>query len=187
MTSTLVRSWWSVALRGLFAVIFGILALIWPGISIAALVILFGAYALADGVFAIVAAVRQRDLWWPLLLEGFAGIAAGLITFFYPGLTAIALLYLIAAWAVVTGIFEIIAAVRLRRVIRGEALLILSGIASIAFGVLVMIWPGAGALAVITIIAAYALIFGVLLIGLGFRLRAMKTPEVMGPGARVGA
>ncbi len=175
MTTTLARNWWALALRGLLAVLFGLGALIWPGITLFVLVLLFGAYALVDGIFSLVAAVRggqSNERWWMLVLEGIAGIGAGLITFFWPGISALALLYLIAAWAVITGILEIAAAIRLRKEIEGEWLLALGGVASVIFGVLLFIWPGSGALAVTWMIGIYALIFGVMLITLGFRLRS---------------
>ena len=137
MVIVLARNWWALVLRGLFAVLFGIMALAWPGITLGALVLLYGAYALADGVFAIAAVMAGRTggrPWWSLLVEGLVGIAVGIMTFAWPGITALVLLYLIAAWAVVTGIFEIVAAIRLREEIRGEWLLALSGILSILFG-----------------------------------------------------
>jgi uncharacterized membrane protein HdeD (DUF308 family) len=158
----------------LAGILFGIITFISPAISLAALVLVFGAYAFADGVLSIVSAVRRRGegRWWMLLLEGLVGIAAGIVTLFWPGITAIALLYVIAAWAIVTGVLELIAAVRLRKEIRGEWLLALGGIASIAFGVLVALFPGPGALALVLWIGAYALVFGVLLVVLSFKLRA---------------
>ncbi len=171
----LVRNWWVVLLRGVAGILFGIFTFVAPGISLAALVLLFGAYAFADGILAIVTAIRRRgetDRWWVLLIEGIVGIGAGLVTLVSPGLTALALLYVIAAWALVTGVFEIAAAIRLRKVITGEWLLALSGVASIALGVLLMSYPGAGALAVIFWIGAYALVAGAALVVLSFRLRA---------------
>jgi uncharacterized membrane protein HdeD (DUF308 family) len=170
----LSRNWWLFLLRGLAGILFGIITFIAPAISLAALVLLFGAYAFADGVLAIVAAVRRRGeaRWGMLLLEGVAGIAVGVMTLFLPGITALTLLYLIAAWAIVTGVLELVAAVRLRKEIKGEWILALGGIASIAFGVLVALLPGAGALAIVIWIGAYALVFGVLLVVLSFRLRS---------------
>jgi uncharacterized membrane protein HdeD (DUF308 family) len=193
MLRVLARNWWALVLRGLFAVLFGLAAFFWPGITLAALVLLFGAYALADGIFAIVAAITgadRRTRWWALLLEGIAGILAATATVFWPGLTALALLYLIAAWAIVTGIFEIVAAVRLRREIEGEWLLGLSGLASVLFGLYVAAFPGPGALAVVWIIGAYALFAGILLIALGLRLRgrdertAVRVGRSQQPGLR---
>ena len=180
MVIVLARNWWALVLRGLFAVLFGIIALVWPGITLGALVLLYGAYALADGVFAIASVMAGRTWgrpWWSLLVEGLVGIAVGIMTFAWPGLTALVLLYLIASWAFVTGIFEIVAAIRLREEIRGEWLLALSGILSVLFGVALVIWPGAGALALIWVIGAYAIAFGVLMIALGFRLRSWSRRE----------
>jgi uncharacterized membrane protein HdeD (DUF308 family) len=170
----LSRNWWLFLLRGLAGILFGIITLVAPGVSLAALVLLFGAYAFADGILALVTAVRHRGegRWGMLLLEGLVGIAAAAVTVLWPGITAIALLYLIAAWAIVTGVLELVAAVRLRREIKGEWLLALGGIASIAFGVLVALYPAAGALTVVLWIGAYALVFGMLLVVLSFRLRA---------------
>lgn len=174
--SVLVERWWAVALRGAVSVLFGLVALFWPGITFVALVLLFGAYALVDGVFALMAAIAQaraKRRRWPLLLEGALGIAAGLVTLFYPGITGIALLAVIAAWAIVGGIFEIVEAVRLRRQIEGEWLLALAGALSVVFGVLVVLFPRAGALSVVWLLGAYAIAFGAVLIALAFRLRSV--------------
>lgn len=152
MIASLARNWWALALRGLFAILFGILAFIWPGVTVGALVILFGAYALVDGIFALVGAFRAAEAhqrWWPFVWEGLFGIAAGLIAFIYPGMTALMLLYIIAFWAILTGIFEISAAIRLRKEIVGEWALGLGGVASLVFGILLIVYPGAGALTVI--------------------------------------
>ena len=171
---SLSHNWWAVVLRGVLGLLFGIITFFAPGLSLAALVTVYGAYALVDGVFAIVSAVRRRgtERWGMLLLEGIAGIAAGLVTLVWPGITAIALLYLIAAWSLFTGVMEVAAAVRLRKVITGEWMLGLSGVLSIVFGILLVLFPGAGALAVVLWIGAYAIVFGALLIGLGLRLRS---------------
>lgn len=172
--TVLARNWGAIAIRGVAAIIFGLLTFLMPGLTLAALVLLFGAYALVDGVFSIIAAVRRRagdPPWWALLLEGVVGIAAGIVTFALPGLTAVTLIYVIAAWAIVTGVLEVAAAVRLRRQLSGEWRLVLSGILSIVFGVLMMMAPGAGALAMMLWIGAYAIVFGVLLLALAFRLR----------------
>jgi uncharacterized membrane protein HdeD (DUF308 family) len=174
------HNWWALAVRGALAILFGIIAFVWPGISLTALVLLFGAFAFVDGVFAIVTGVRgirRDDRWWAFLLEGILGVAVAVLTVLWPAITALALLLLIAAWATVTGVLEIVAAVRLRRVIRGEWLLGLAGVASIVFGVLLALNPGAGALAVLWLIGAYAIVFGALLVALGFRLRGwLKHP-----------
>ena len=180
----LSRNWWLVALRGLAAIVFGVLAFVWPAITLWALVLLFGAYMLVDGVFAIVAAVRaagREARWWLLLIEGVLGVLAGLVAAFWPGLTALALLYFIAAWAIVSGILEIAGAIRLRREIEGEWALGLSGALSLLFGVLLVVIPApAGLLSLVWLIGAYALAFGVLLLVLAFRLRGtseMHTPR----------
>jgi uncharacterized membrane protein HdeD (DUF308 family) len=174
MLTQLSRNWWAVVLRGVLAVLFGVMALLWPGLTLEVLVLFFGAYMLVDGVFAIVAAFTNRtghDTWWVLLLEGLVGIAAGIVTFVVPGLATLALIYVIAFWAIVTGVLEIAAAIRLRKEIRGELLLALSGIASIVLGVLLLAFPAAGGLTVAWIIGFYAILFGGMLLGLGLRLR----------------
>jgi len=177
MLSMLVRNWWALALRGAVAIVFGIVALIWPGLTLAALIFLFGAYVLVDGIFAVIngiSAYGERKRWWVLVLEGIAGIIIGIVTFVYPGLTALTLLTIIGVWAIFTGVMEIAAAIQLRKVITGELLMALSGLASVAFGVLVILFPGAGALGVLWLIGAYAIAFGVLFLILAFRLRGMK-------------
>jgi uncharacterized membrane protein HdeD (DUF308 family) len=169
----LASHWWAVALRGVVAILFGIAALARPGVTVLALVVLFGIYALIDGVLSIATAIwaAGRHVRWPFALEGVVGIAAGIMTFAWPTITAVVLVILIGWWALITGIFEIVAAVRLRNVIRGEWLLALSGILSLLVGVLLVIYPVAGAVSVVWVIGAYALVFGVLLVALGIRLR----------------
>jgi len=171
----LSRNWWALALRGLAAILFGILAFAWPGITLFVLIVFFGAYMLVDGIFAIVAAVRaagEEARWWLMLLEGVLGVVVGLVAFFWPGLTALALLYLIAAWAIVTGIMEIAAAIRLRREMVGEWALVLGGALSVLFGVLLVVIPArAGLLSLTWLIGAYAVVFGILLVVLAFRVR----------------
>lgn len=180
---SLTRNWWALALRGVAGILFGIITFVWPGISLAALVFLFGAYAFADGVLAIVTAVRRRgaDRWWLLLLQGIVGIGAGVVTWLWPGITALALLAVIAAWALMSGALQIAAAIRLRKVISGEWLLALGGVLSMALGVLLLVFPGPGALAVVIWIGAYAFVFGILLLALGFRLRGLRAPRVRQP------
>jgi uncharacterized membrane protein HdeD (DUF308 family) len=172
----LSRNWWMLALRGLAAIIFGVLAFVLPGITLFALVLLFGAYMLVDGIFAIVTAVRvagREARWWLLLIEGVLGVLAGLVAAFWPGLTALALLYFVAAWAIVTGALEIVGAIRLRQEIEGEWALGLSGALSVLFGVLLVVIPApAGLLSLVWLIGAYALAFGVLLLVLAFRVRS---------------
>jgi Uncharacterized conserved protein len=172
---TLTRNWWAFLIRGIMGIVFGVVTFFQPGISLAALVLLFGAYAFVDGIFAIMSAIRRRtgsEPWWLLSLEGIAGIAAGVMTLLWPGLTAIVLLYVIAAWALVTGAFEIAAAIRLRKIINHEWLLVLSGVASIGLGVLLMLLPGPGALALVLWIGAGALVSGVMFVVLSLRLRS---------------
>jgi uncharacterized membrane protein HdeD (DUF308 family) len=178
----LSRNWWALALRGLAAIVFGVLAFVWPGITLWALVLLFGAYMLVDGIFAIVAAVRaagREARWWLLLVEGVLGVLAGLVAFLLPGITALALLYLVAAWAIFTGILQIVGAVRLRREIEGEWALILGGVLSVIFGVLLAVLPGPGILALVWLIGAYAVVSGVLLIVLAFRVRNRDEAETL--------
>lgn len=184
----LAKNWWAVALRGLFAMILGALALIWPGVSVGVLVVLFGAYALVDGIFAIisgvVSATEREPRWGLLLIEGVFGILAGVATFLYPGVTLLVLMYLIGAWAIVTGGLEVAVAIQLRRLVRGEWLLGLSGAASIVLGAMMLRWPGAGVMAVVWMIGCYGILYGALLIGLGFRLHSLNlTSEgsVIGP------
>lgn len=174
MVYVLASKWWALLLRGLVALIFGILTFVWPGISLTALVFLFGAYALVNGLFTVVAAFEaphSYSHWWALLLEGVFGVIAGVLSFVWPGITALVLLYLIAAWAVVTGAFSIAAAVRLRKVMTGEWLLALSGVLSALFGLILAAWPGTGALAVLWLIGVYAVALGVILMALAFKLR----------------
>lgn len=177
MLAALARNWWAVLIRGIAAVIFGLLAFFWPGATGFALVILFGAYAFIDGIFALIGAIRaaeSHERWLALAAEGIIGLIIAAITFFTPGITAIALYWVIATWAILTGILEIVAAVRLRQLIQNEWLLILSGVLSIAFGVLLVIYPMIGILTVIYLIGFYAIVFGVMLIGFSFRLRSIS-------------
>jgi uncharacterized membrane protein HdeD (DUF308 family) len=176
----LSRNWWVVLVRGLVGILFGIVTFFAPGITLAALVLVFGAYAFVDGILTLVSAIRRRsttDRWWILVLEGIAGILVGIATLFVPGITALVLLYLIAAWALVTGVLELAAAIRLRKVITNEWLLALGGIVSILLGVLLIAAPRAGALAVVIWIGASAFVFGALLVGLSLRLRSLGTPR----------
>lgn len=172
LLSALSRNWGWVLFRGIVAVLFGILAFAWPAITLFTLVILYGVYVLVDGVSALIAAFKGGTLaprWW-LVLVGLLGIAAGAVVFFWPGISALALLLFIGVVSIVRGVFEVIGAIALRKEITNEWLLILSGLASIVFGVVVVLFPGSGALALIWLIAAYAMAFGFLLIGFAFRL-----------------
>ena len=171
----LSRNWGWLVLRGMVAVLFGVLTAFQPGITLAALVLLFGAYALTDGVATIIWAIANRQEephWVSLIVGGLLSIAAGVVTFFWPAMTTVALLFVIAGWAMVTGIATIAAAVRLRKVIVGEWRLVLSGLLSVTFGVILGAAPAAGALAMVLWIGAFAIVSGVLLITLGMRLRS---------------
>ena len=188
MTIALVNNWWSPVIRGLVAILLGIITLAWPGITLGALVLLFGAYALIDGIVSILGAwraARAHERWGVLVLEGVTGIIAAVITLAWPAITALALVFVIAAWAIVTGIFEIVAAIRLRKYIKREWLLILGGIASVVFGILLAISPLMGALVLAIWFGVYALIFGGMLVGLGLRLRTWSG-EFAAPSASVG-
>ena len=176
MLDMLARKWWLYVARGVLAIMFGVLALIWPEQTKLALVLVFGIYALGDGIFCVftgIATSRYFKRWWAVLLEGIAGILVGLLTFLNPDVTGLALLYFIAAWAVLTGIFEIVAAIQLRRLIVGEWAMILSGLLSIALGVLLFVFPGAGAVSLVWMIGIYAILFGTTLIFLAIRLRGL--------------
>jgi uncharacterized membrane protein HdeD (DUF308 family) len=176
---SLSQNWWMMILRGVLAIMFGVAAFVWPGLTWFSLVVLFGAYVLVDGVIALVAGLQNvgdSPRWWVFLLEGIVGIAAGITAFLWPGLTAYVLLMVIASWAIITGILEIAAAIRLRREITNEWALALGGLLSIGLGVLLFMRPVLGGLALVWTIGAYALIFGVLLIALGFRLRSANVP-----------
>ena len=176
----LVGNWWAFVIRGILAILFGVLTFVMPTMALLTLVFLFGFYAIADGVLAIAAAAFRRNgggggggaPWWGLLIAGIIGILAGLIALFYPGMTAFVLLYIIAAWAVVTGILHIAAAIRLRKQITGEWVLAVTGVLAILLGVMLALFPGTGALAVVLWIGAFAVAYGIMLIALGLRLRA---------------
>jgi uncharacterized membrane protein HdeD (DUF308 family) len=176
LVSILFRNWWVLLLRGIAAIAFGLVTWFMPGISLAVLVLLFGAYVLADGILTVWMAIAGRgesEHRWVLVLWGLVGIGVGILTFLAPGVTALALLFYIAIWAIATGVLEIVAAVRLRREIEGEWVLILAGLASVLFGVLLAAQPGVGALALLWLVASYAIVFGVLLVILSFKARGM--------------
>jgi uncharacterized membrane protein HdeD (DUF308 family) len=169
----LAKNWWLVLLRGIAAIIFGALAISWPGLTLLTLVMFYGAFALIDGVIALVAAVTGGApvaRWW-LALVGLLGIGAGVLTFMWPGLTAFVLLFIIAGWAIATGVVQIIGAIRLRKEIDNEWFLILSGVISVLFGLAIWFNPGGGALALVWVIGIYAIIAGVLYISLAIRLK----------------
>jgi uncharacterized membrane protein HdeD (DUF308 family) len=175
-TVALARWWWTFILRGILAIAFGILAFFAPGLGIAVLVGLFAAWALIDGATSILAGFRGRGTdrsWWLELVEGIVGIVAGLVALIFPALAAEALVLIIAAWSIITGVLEIVAAVRLREQIRGEFWLGLAGAASILFGVVLVLFPGAGALSLVWLIGGFAIAFGAFMVVLGWRLRGI--------------
>jgi uncharacterized membrane protein HdeD (DUF308 family) len=180
------RNWGWVLLRGVAAIAFGVLAFVWPGVTLLVLAILWGAWAMADGVVALITAFRVRErgrAFWPLILIGVLGIAAGVVTFVMPSLTAIVLLMFIAAWAIVTGVLQMVFAFRLRKEIEGEWFLALSGVVSVIFGGLMVAQPGAGALAVVWVIGGYSIFFGLLMAALAFKLKRLAggaAPRVTG-------
>lgn len=169
----LTGRWWALVARGVAAILFGLLAFVAPGASLLALVLLWGAYALVDGVFNLIVAARgarHGRSWGWLLFSGLVGVATGAFAFSWPDMTALALLTVVAVWAVFTGVAEIASAIRLRRIVTGEWLLAASGVLSIAFGALLLAAPGAGAVALAWMVGTYALVLGGLLVGLGVRL-----------------
>ncbi|WP_106401829.1 HdeD family acid-resistance protein [Actinocorallia populi] len=189
MLEEMARNWWVLALRGGLAVLFGLLAWIWPGITVLALALLFGAYALVDGAVALYHAfkggVRGQSRSW-LALTGACGVVVGLLALFWPGATAFALIVLIGAWAIATGVTEIVAAIWMRRQIEGEWWHVLSGALSVLFGLALLVWPGAGGLALVWLIGVFSIAFGVALIAAAFRLRSLRHGTgAARPGAQV--
>jgi len=176
LAGSLSRNWWLILLRGLLAVAFGALLFSRPSFSVAVLITFFGAYSLVDGVFGVVSAItqrKQREHWVLMLVGGLSGIAIGLITFYSPGITAMVLLFYIAIWSVLTGVSQIIMAVKLRAEIKGEFWLGLAGAVSVLFGIFLMYNPGAGILSVVWVLAAYAVVFGLLMIALALRVKGI--------------
>jgi uncharacterized membrane protein HdeD (DUF308 family) len=185
--------WPVMAVRGALAILFGIAALTWPGITVLALALLFGAWALLDGVSLLANAFRQgrahsdwRD-WVPLLLAGLLGIAAAVITVLLPVITVVILTIVAAILLIGVGVAEIVLAVRLRKLIRGEVFMALAGLAGIIAGVLFFLWPLSGALVLTIILGAYALVSGVLLLVVAWRLRRLALSEDVTAPGRAGA
>ncbi|RAY13402.1 HdeD family acid-resistance protein [Actinomadura craniellae] len=186
MFDQLGRHWWVLALRGALAILFGLVAWIWPGITVLALVIVFGLYALVDGVFALVMAIRggtrQSRPW--LAVTGAAGVLLGVLALVWPGVTALVLLFLIAIWAVITGVFEIAAGIYLRQEITDEWLWILGGALSVLLGFLLFVWPVSGAIAVVWMIGFFSIVYGAVLLASAFRLRRLAS--TVGPAGPAG-
>jgi uncharacterized membrane protein HdeD (DUF308 family) len=177
MLRTLARNWWAIVLRGIFAVLFGIGTFLWPGITLAVLVLLLGGYLVVDGILAVLWALARRNegsFSWELFLVGLASLGAGIVTLLWPGVTALALLWVIAVWAIVRGIFEILAAFHLRRELKNEWLLVLNGAVTVLFGLVLIFAPVAGILAALWMIGSFAIVAGILMIILGFRLKGLK-------------
>ena len=177
----LTRSWWLILLRGIASILFGIAAFVWPGLTVLALTLLYGAFAMADGILALGAALtgsgeRSIPTWW-LVVIGLLGIAAGTVAFLWPGLTAFALVIMIGAWAVAIGVMQIIGAIWLRHEIEDEWLLIAAGILSVLFGAAVLLKPGAGALALAWAIGAFAILSGILLVAFALRIKGVQAPR----------
>ena len=178
MELRLARDWWLLVLRGLLTLIFGFLAILWPGPTLEVFAYIFGAYMLVDGVFALLAMLSGRahgSHWLAFLVEGVTGVIIGILALLHPGLAVEAIIYLIAAWAIVTGVFQIVEAIMLRRYIEGVFWLAVTGLVSILLGVLLITNPFAGAIALTWILGIYAIIAGVMLIGLGFQLRTWRS------------
>jgi uncharacterized membrane protein HdeD (DUF308 family) len=173
MLHALAENWWLILLKGLCAIVFGLLTLAWPGVTVITLVLLYGAFALVDGVLALAAAIKggiPAPRWW-LAIVGVIGIAAGLLTFGWPGITALVLLFLIAVWAITTGIMQIVGAIRLRKEIDDEWLLIAGGVLSVLFGIVLVLQPRVGLVALVSIIGAYAILYGLLEVWFAWRLQ----------------
>lgn len=186
--SFFIRSWWVPALRGLAGIVFGMLALAWPGLTLLTLILLFSGYALVAGFVSAAGALRHRrneDDWWVAMLLGLVSIGAGVVAVMNPAVTALVLVLVMGANALVSGVLDIFAAIRLRRMIEGEWLLVLSGLASVAFGAVVFLYPGAGALALVWLVSLYAIVTGALLLALSMRMRTHGAARAPGEERRV--
>lgn len=180
MATLLGRNWWVLLLRGIAAIIFSLLAWFQPAITLAALIMLFGIYTLADGILTTwmaIAGRKSNDHWWLLLLSGLLSIAVGILTFMMPDLTALVLLVYIAVWAIVTGIMQIVVAIRIRKEVTGEWLLALGGIISVVFGFFLIAQPAAGALSLLWVIAGYVFVIGILMVIFSFKIRRFAHPN----------
>ena len=179
MLEQIIDHWWILLIRGICAILFGVLAFVWPGLTLLVLVILFGVHAIIDGVSALLLGTRMKKAtsdspWLFMILTGIVSLLAGIIAFAWPGITAVALLYVIAFWAMVRGVFEILAAIRLRKVIDNEWLLGLAGALSLLFGIMLIAWPAAGLMSMIWLIGAAAIVIGVLAVLLSLKIRGLR-------------
>ncbi len=177
MIRFLVENWWTFLIRGVIAILFGLAAIIWPSLTVTILVFVFGAYVIVDGIFSIAVSImtrKQNDQWWVGILLGIAAIIIGIWAMLFPDLTAIGLVYFIGAWWLVSGILEIIFAIRVRKEIENEWFLILGGVISVIAGALFMLFPGSGAISLIWIIGLFAIFLGVMFVVLAFRLRGLR-------------
>lgn len=170
MLDILMRNWWALALRAVAAIIFGIIAILWPGVTLQVLVLFFAAYMLVDGVFAIIAGLRAAERQWLLVIEGVLDLIVGFVAFAWPAIALLAFIYLVAFWAIVSGVALLAAGLRLHRS-HGEGMLVLSGGLSLLWGIVIFFWPIAGVVAMSWWIGAYALLFGIFMLGLALRLR----------------
>jgi len=175
------NAWWLLLINGLCAIAFGVLSFLWPGLTLLVLVVLYGAYAILDGITALMAARARNEVgkpWGSMVFVGIVSILAGIAALVWPGLTGLVLLIVIAVWAIVRGVLEIIAAIELRKRIQNEWLLALAGLVSVLFGIVLLVAPGQGAVALIWVIAAFAVVHGVLLVTLALRVRGVPTPRM---------
>lgn len=176
MLNFITREWWLFLLRGIAAIVFGVIAIVSPITTLGVLVIVFGAYVLVDGVAMLVALIRGDSLArrraWAVGIMGALGVVAGIVTFFWPDATALTLLYVVAFWAIAMGVFQVIAAIELRREIEGEFWMGLGGLLSVVFGVYLIAFPGAGLLSLVWLVGFWAIVFGASSIGLALRLRS---------------
>ena len=187
MLSFLAREWWVFLVRGIAAVVFGVLAFVWPGLTLSVLVLMFGAYVLVDGATMLIALIRgdalARNQAWAVGIMGALGIVAGIVTFVWPDVTALTLLYVVALWAIAMGVFQMIAAIALRREIDGEFWMGLGGLLSVAFGAYLVIFPGTGLVSLVWLVGFWAVVFGASSIGLAFRLRGIANELTAAPSA----
>jgi uncharacterized membrane protein HdeD (DUF308 family) len=176
---TVAHNWWVVTLHAIFGVLFGLMAIFMPGITLISLVYLFGIYAIVHGIVMLASLAESHVVIprWARVVQGISGIGLGIVAFVWPGITTLALLLLIAVWSIIDGIMRVVAAIELRKAIEHEWLLALSGVLSVLFGVAIVVWPGLGALALVTVLGIYAIINSVILFAHGLRMRDRLVPR----------